>query len=263
MSLRSKYAKSVRQTLGAGYHASWYPDTRHMIGSFGRMVDDVFVSHGDIRDLAREADVDIEVEIDDDTVASTLELSSSKGVAVTMKAQGKADPTLPHIPEASVGLGIEFRAEGAFTISAGEVFEDRIRHPGALAEGLRSLRKKGKWDSSYRIVTGVLRMPVATILISQSDNTKVELSLEGALTPSIEELGKAGVSASFLFESSTIMKYAPARDAAPILQLHKFVPRFPFGPPRLRMFQPGVGALPTKHEDWCLVLDDEPIGGVG
>ncbi len=26
MSLRSKYARQVRQTLGSGYHAAWYPE---------------------------------------------------------------------------------------------------------------------------------------------------------------------------------------------------------------------------------------------
>lgn len=254
MSLRSKYARAVRETLGGGYHASWFPDTKHEIGVFGRMVDDVFVSHGDLQSLCRDVGIDIEIEVEEDTVPSKLDVSSSKGVGVTIKVEGSVNPSLPHIPEALAGVGIDFASEGAFTISAAQVFEDRIKHLGALEQALRELRKKGKWDSSYRIVTGRLRMPTATILISQSDNTKVEMSLDGTSTASIEELGKANVSARFLFESSRIMKYTPARNVAPILQIHKFLPRFPFGPPRLRMYSGGAPLL-IRDDDWCLVLD--------
>src|SRR5262249_45169159 len=119
-----------------------------------------------------------------------------KGIAITTKLAGSTKAELPHIPQASVGLGIEFKNEGSFAIAAEQVYEDRIANPGALEAQLIQLRDEGKWDSSFRIVTGILRMPVVTILISQANNTKLELSLEGTLIPSIKELGKANVTAN-------------------------------------------------------------------
>jgi hypothetical protein len=120
---------------------------------------------------------------------------------------------------------------------------------------LRQLRKEGKWDSKYRIVTGVLRMPVAKIIISQASDTKLELSLEGALTPSIKELGKLSVNANFHWESTATMKYVPARDAVPIVQLHRLAPSFLFWRPRIRTFAMEVVKEPGAEEEWQLVPD--------
>jgi hypothetical protein len=122
---------------------------------------------------------------------------------------------------------------------------------------LITLKEQGTWDPSFRIVTGILRMPVATILISQASNTKLELSLGGTLSPSIKELGKVDVTANFLWESSAVMKYAPARKAVPIIQLHRLDPGFLFWPPRLRTFAMERAEAPETEEMWRLVLDDE------
>lgn len=251
MSLRSKYARQVRRTFGSGYHAAWYPDTPHAIGTYGLMQEDLFVAYGNIRELG------VQYDIDEDEIPSALEINASKGVAITMKVKGGTNAGLPHIPQASVGLGFEFKNKGSFAIAAEQVYEDRIVNPGALEVQLRTLREQGKWDSSFRIVTGVLRMPVATILISQDGDTKLELSLEGTLTPSIKELGKAGVTTNFLWESSAVMKYAPARNAFPIIQLHRLARGFIFSPPRLRALAMDRIEAPGSEEVWQLVLDDE------
>ena len=251
MSLRSQYARQVRRTFGSGYHAAWYPDTPHAIGAYGRMEDDVFIAYGNIRDLG------VQYDIDQDSIASELELNASKGVAITTKVQGATNADLPHIPQTSAGLGIEFKAEGSFSIAAEQVYEDRIANPGALEAQLRTLREHRRWDSSFRIVTGVLRMPVATILISQASDTKLELSLEGTLIPSIKELGKASVTANFHWESSAVMKYTPARNAVPIIQLHRLTPCFLFWGPRLRTFSMERVEAPGAEEVWRLVPDDE------
>lgn len=256
MSLRSKYARQVRRTFGSGYHAAWYPDTPHAIGAYGRMEDDVFFAYGNIRDLG------VQYDIDQDTIPSALEVNMSEGVVITTKIAGRTNAHLPHIPRASAGLGIEFKAEGSFVIAAEQVYEDRIMNPGALEAQLRTLREQGRWDSSFRIVTGVLRMPVATILISQASNTKLELSLEGTLTPSIKELGKADVTANFHWESSAVMKYAPARNAVPIVQLHRLAPGFFFWRPRLRTFKQERIEAPGAEEVWRLVPDDQILAEV-
>lgn len=253
MSLRSKYAKQVRSTFGSGYHAAWFPDTPHAIGAYGRMQDDVFISYGNVADLG------VKYDIDHDTIPSALEINSTKGVGITTKLQGETNASLPHVPQASAGLGIEFKSEGAFVITADEVFEDRIANPGALEAQLRQLRKEGKWDSAYRIVTGILRMPVAKIIISQADNARVELSLAGTLTPSVKELGKASVTANLHFESAATVKYLPARDAVPIIQLHRLTPVFLFAPPRLRTFSMPTIKDAGTEEVWQLVPDSEDI----
>jgi hypothetical protein len=250
MSLRSKYARQVRETFGRGYHAAWLPDTPHEIGSYGRMEDDVFVSCGNIRELGVAFTVDV------DRVPSALTINASRGVAVTSKLKGETNAGMPHVPQASAGLALEFKSEGSFAIAAEETYEDRIKDPGKLEEELRRVRSKGKWDSSYRVVTGVIRMPVATILISSSDDTKLEMSLEGTATPAVRELGKASVSANFRWESSSVMKFSPARNAMPILQLHRLKSGFLFFPPRLRTFAKASARDGGAKEEWSLALDD-------
>ena len=250
MSLRSKYARQVRRAFGSGYHAQWFPDTACALGAYGRMQDDIFVAYGNVRDLG------VHYEIDVDTIPSVLEVNASNSVAVTAKAKGVTNPALPHIPEASAGLGIEFKSEGAFAIAAAEVYEDRILNPGSLEAQLVALKEQGKWDTDFRVVTGFLRMPVATILISQAGNTKLELSLAGTLTPSIQELGKAEVTTDVCWASSVVMKYAPARNAVPILELSRLASGFLFRPPRLRTFAMEKMEAPGSQEVCRLVLDD-------
>lgn len=252
MSLRSKYAREVLGTFGRGYHANWFPDTPCPLGTYGRIEDDVLIAYGNLRDIG------IRYDIDHDTIPSALEINVSGNVSIASKLQGTSNANLPHIPEASVGLGMEFASAGSFAIAAEEVYEDRITNPGLLVQQLIDAKDRGKWDSAYRIVTGVLRMPVATILIAQADNTKVELSLDGTLTPSIKELGKASVSTKFLWESSGLMKYAPAREAVPIIQLHKLSLGFwPFLPPRLRTYSMENVKDSGAEESWQLVLDEQ------
>lgn len=244
----------MHQALGSGYHAAWLPTTPHELGAYGRMEEDVLRVSGNLRDLG------VHYEVDLDTIPDKLELSSCKGVAITTKAKGEINTGLPHIPEAAIGLGIEFQSEGSFIISSEEVFEDRIKNPGSLETQIRELRDQGKWDSCFRIVTGILRMPVATILISQSNNTKLELSFEGTLIPSVKELGNARVSTRFLWESSVMMKIAPARNAVPIIQLHKLVRGFQNYPPRLRTYGMAQIESPGAEETWSLVLDNSDSG---
>jgi hypothetical protein len=250
MSLRSKYARQVRRTLGSGYHAAWFPDTPHAVGAYGEMDDDVFLSRGDIRELG------VQYDIDEDTIPSVLEVSASKGVAITTKAAGETNAALPNIPQASAGLGIEFKAEGAFVIAAEQVFEDRIANLGALEAQLKALEEQDKWDSDFRIITGVLRMPVVTILISRASDTKLELSLKGSSTPALTELGKVAVTADVRWESSAVMKYAPARNAVPVIQLHRLDSSI-WRPPRLRTFSMERVEAPAAEKVWRLVLDDE------
>ncbi len=262
MSIQQKYARQVRHAFGQGYHAAWYPDRDLKIGDYGRMEGGVFNSRGNLSDFGIHIDLDV------DESASKLEINLSKHVSISVKAAGETNAFLPSVPKAEAGIALEFEREGAFAIAAENVFEDRLRNYAALEAQLEELKDSGQWDSrDFYIVTGVLRMPVATIIIAQEKKTKVEISLEGTVTPAIPELGKASVTPSFLFESSATVKYAPARDATPIIQLHRFKGT-PFGPPRLRDFSRSadLGGARTSASDpsaaqneerWQLILADE------
>jgi len=240
----------LRHTFGSGYHAAWFPDTPHEIGAYGYLEDDVFVARGNIRDLK------IQFEIDIDNIPSALELNSNQGVSFAVKAKGETNPDLPHIPKASAGLGIGFKSDGSFVMAAEEVYEDRIKNPGALEAQLIQLYNDGIWKSGYRIVTAILRMPIATILISQSKDTKIELSLEGTLTPAVKELGKANVAVSINWESSAVMKYAPARNAMPIIHLSRLKKRLLAFGPRLRTFSMERADSIGAEVAWTLVPDE-------
>ena len=225
-SLAQLYAAEIRRHLG-GYHAAWLPDAALRLGDVGILQDGVFVRQGDLSHFG------VEFAARPDSSPSRLDYTASDSVQVTFKASGETNAALPSLPVAQAGVGFAFQRAGEFALRAEEAFEPTIDDLFDLQRQLRVLLRRGDWQGDYLVVTGVVQTPVLTLLIAKSDGAKVELSVEGTLTPAVPALGKAGVTLGVAHQSGGVLRLDPGKDVTPVVRLHRMTPHL-FGDRELR-----------------------------
>ena len=243
-SLAQLYAAEIRRHLG-GYHAAWLPDTALRLGDVGVFQDGVFVRQGDLSHFG------VEFAARPDSSPSRLDYTASNSVQVTFKASGETNAALPSIPVAQAGVGFSFAHAGEFALRAEQAFEPTIDDLFDLQRQLRALLKRGDWQGDYLVVTGVVQTPVLTLVIAKSDGAKVELSVEGTLTPAVPALGKAGIALGVVHQSGGVLRLDPGTDVTPFVRLHRMTPHL-FGERDLKPLSllgaPAAPALPAARD---------------
>ena len=76
------------------------------------------------------------------------------------------------------------------------------------------------------IAARVLEIPCFTLFLSQTANSKIELTLDGTMTPSIRELGKVGVSVTTASSHGQYVKIVGAKDVTPLVTGLRLEPRW-------------------------------------
>lgn len=220
-SARKNYSRFVKKYYAKGSYPLWpISQPAVSLGTIGYITDGVFQMNGHLSNF------DIAMDIQEDTAPASQALISTSEVNVTVKASGETNVDLPSIPQAKAGLGFEFAKKGAFIFAAETVYEPRINNLQEIGEKIKALRAAGKWDSSWRVVTSLVRTPVCRMFIARSSNAKIELSLEGNAFPSVSELGKAGITVQVETSSNNIFVLNPAIEVTPFLQVHKLRRKF-------------------------------------
>lgn len=113
---------------------------------------------------------------EDETPADYV-TQSSRGVDVTYSLAGESAQGFQAITEVDAGARIEFSRENAFVFSAPSCLEHEIADKsGMKREILRQLEEGGlNWEKNYTVVTDLVEAPSATIIISGSSESAIEL----------------------------------------------------------------------------------------
>ena len=130
--------------------------------------------------------------------ANRFVFQSSSGVRVTFKARGQASDAFESIGKASAGALVEFGRTGAAVVSAPSCIINKIVDIRSLE---RQLSHVESWDRNYVIVTEVVMADTATILISNSDSSRIELRAQAR--GSLQGAGVAELSSGFRAVSSS------------------------------------------------------------
>ena len=141
---------------------------------------------------------------------------------------------MPNVPKADLGVAIEFSHAGAFIFQAPEIFDPHIEEILELQDQLRQAYAERRWQLEWVVVTRVLEATSATILVSESSQSKVEFSAKGELGHlGPTDLGNAEVGLSMRAQSGTIVRVVGAPKVTPLFQLAKLVTPWSWGSPRL------------------------------
>jgi hypothetical protein len=118
---------------------------------------------------------------------------SSRGCSVATKASGETSIQMSTVPQASAGLSLAFDNAGDLALSADNAIEAYIENLLEVETSLRELYREGEWDAGLIIAAKVLQVDCFTLFLAENDDSKVEVSLSGTLTPAVPEIGKVGV----------------------------------------------------------------------
>ena len=236
------YAQDVYE--GLGYRPTWLPGTPVELGDIGEIKDGVF------RYITNLNQIGIHFDTRTDSDRDAIDYASRDGVTMTFKAGGEVNQNFRAITEADAGLLIEFSRKGAVVMHLRNVSFNQIADQHTLAdEMLRSMAtadESRQWQRNWVVITEVARAQYATIVISGSENSRIELRASGSVSPaSLAEVSAAfsvatesGISARVIAESGLTPLYRGLRVKARLLGLFddEVVPAHAEPPPAHEFF---------------------------
>jgi hypothetical protein len=215
LSIEQSYANTLKHRFGE-YRPIWLPTTG--------------VAPGDILLLNRSGSLErvdslftyppsknLPVKVKQGTANVPIDFVSTSSVTVNNKLSGGTNVNLPNVPQANVGISIVFKNEGDFIMYADGATESSIDNLIELEDPLDKLLHSHEWEERFIIAARVLSTSIFTLLIAQTSNCKVEFSLDGTLTPSLRELGKAGVTVNTVSSTGNYLKFIGATNLTPLV----------------------------------------------
>lgn len=172
------YSKEIYNNLN--YRTTWLPGAPIKLGAVGFIEDGLFHTITTLKNLGLSFDEVVDKDKD------SIDYSSSSGVSITFKAAGEANQKFKALADASAGALIEFSRSGALVLQLRGVAIHRIAdQPKLYKELLRSIviGDEDKWQRDWVAITEVVQADHATIIISDSSNSKLELKASGSVAP--------------------------------------------------------------------------------
>jgi hypothetical protein len=190
MSVHKMYTKDVYENLK--YRPTWLPGTPVQLGTVGVIEDGIFRAVTDLSQLG------IPFKVTLDSARDAIDFTSEKGVSITFKAAGEANARFRALAKADAGALIEFSREGAVVLQLRDVSLNRISDQYALSRAmLRSIAvgdESKQWQRDWVVITEVARAGRATIVISDSGNSRLKLKASGSTAPTSLVDASAGLS---------------------------------------------------------------------
>lgn len=213
------YVNGIKKKL-KNYWAAWLPNNRFHLGDVGVLDGKFFTKVSSLESLG------VRFDVEDDRDPSPIDYVSETGVSIFFKLAGEVNTNLQNIPEATAGIAIEFSSQGGFVVQASETYEPSIKDIVSLQNQIIPAFKDGLWDKSWTVIVRIVEAPVGTFLISNSSESKVELSAEGDLSSGLAELGKSGAKLSVRSQKGDVLKILGAQNVSPFFQLARIKKKF-------------------------------------
>lgn len=182
-----QYTKEMFKKFG--YLATWEPGVPLKLGDIGVIRDNVFTRLGSISDI----DIGFVFETREDDSPSNIEYSSEGSVSVTSKASGKASPEGSTLAQVDVGIIVEFGSKNSVLFKANGTRSPSIKDQLKLGREVLESYKNGKWDKNHVIITELITSDSATILISSSENAKIEMKASSNIGVSKIDIADASI----------------------------------------------------------------------
>ena len=172
------YTKQIYDNLK--YRPTWLPGKPISLGSVGPIKDGTFDPITSLDNLNLPFEVILDFERD------SIDYSSKTGVSIILKGAGDANPKFEVVASACAGALVEFTRIGGVVLQLRGVAHHRIANQPALYKQLlRSvvIGNEDDWQRDWVVITEVVHAEYATIIISDSANSKLELKASGSLLP--------------------------------------------------------------------------------
>jgi len=246
------YVKGIKKKF-RNYFAAWLPNEPLKLGDVGILEENFFTRITSLQELG------ISFQEREDPDSSPIDFVSESGVSFAFKSAGETNPNLPGIPEAKAGIGIEFSQEGTFVVKAEQSFEPSIENIAGVQKEVLEAFKEGKWEKRWAIIVRIVKTPVASILISTSSQSKIELSVESDITKGTIDLGNANIEFIAKTQKGGIFKSIGATNITPFFQLARIKRRWWFGEPYVRLRRSRLNWQPLDIVTPQIVRDNSDV----
>jgi len=213
MSAVDLYTKTLYEKYK--YLANWLPNSHISLGDIGYITGNKFKKEKSLTDLGIKFTPIPGKNIIDD-------LSLHYKALIKFDAVGKADVALDET--ISVGSGnakITFEDEGSFTFDALSCKTTGIANKGEVGEAIKELYKKNNnsWNKDWYVVDELVTAKSASIIVSLSKNSQIELGVNAKL-PSFN-LANPKASIKMKAQEGEIMKIIAEKSISPLFNTSK------------------------------------------
>lgn len=184
-----------------GYLATWTPGVQLELGDVGVIKDRLFTRITTLKNLG------ISFQVRPDTSKEAQKHSSSGSVSITFKAAGKIPQAGSVLTEAEAGFSIEFKKSKSTVYEALGCVAPSIDDQVAIGKKILELAAQGEWNKDWAVITELVVADSATVLISNSSSSKIELTASGNVVAGTVSLAdvNAGLQIAFSKDMQTVL----------------------------------------------------------
>lgn len=209
---KEQYTDEMKNKFG--YYATWLPGKMIQLGDVGVIRDNEFVRLKNLKDDK----ISFEVLQGDSTLE--LEYSTQNEVTVTTKVAGKVAPQGSALGELDAGIIVEFGKSNSIFFKAGEITNNMLSNTVELGDTILKLFGEGKWDKNWVVITELIHAKNGTILISNSNQAKVELKANAEVGVKQKiDIGDAKLDLSISYSKGMATKIVSESNLTPLFKV--------------------------------------------
>lgn len=195
------------------YMATWLPSAPVTLGDVG------FLSGGSFQRVTSLANLGIEFAVRKGTTALDLSHSSDQGASL-MTSGGAGAEAGPSSAKAKVS--VEFTSMGAFVFQAKGCVESTIEDQAKLAREVIARFKSGEdWDPDWVVINTVVRSKSATILVSSSTTSKIDIGATTDLPAGSTPLASADLGLHVLGQTGDMTNIIAQQALTPMFRVSR------------------------------------------
>ncbi len=202
------YLKEIHREFD--YLATWLPNTHLKLGDVGLLQGDKFVQQTSLNDL------EVPFKVRKGAKSTEFTWTSKSGFSLYDEGSGTTIPPGATIPLAKAGASIKFSKEGAFVFRASGCMIDGIDNIAGLRPWIVDLLKKKVWDKNWAIVNTLVRADSATIIVSKSRESTLDITAEVPITLATLTDIDAGLSVNG--QQGDIIQFIAAKGLSPLFK---------------------------------------------
>jgi len=245
--VNKQYIREIKKRYG-GYHATWAPGVPLQVGDIGD-----FDKDGAFQRLANLSDLKIAFEIRTDNTNNQLDYTSQNKVDVITKLSGQIVPNSV-LKDIDAGVIVAFKKGSSVLFKAKNVRYDSIKNIIQVENEVIKLYGKNNWKKEWCIITELAIAESATIIISNSSSSKIELKANVGIGTANINIADASLDFSIQSAKDLSTTIIAQEGLTPLFKVRKlklkgglFTPPIPDGLKHTVLHE--LGDKPISHED--------------
>lgn len=213
------YVNGIKRKL-MDYYAAWLPNDVLELGDVGVLTGGGWLQRGNLfRQETNLKDLGISFNAQSNKASTPINLASNSGVSISFKAAGELSSLAPSIPQAQAGVMVEFSVEGAFVFKASDSFQHTIKNIAQLQADILKAYINGEWHPEWVVIVRLVKTPAASILISASSKSKIELAADENIKTGSVDLGNVKIGFTVKLQNGDMISFPSAKNITPLFQL--------------------------------------------